>query len=154
MANAQTPRPASSYLSASFNRAKVTMYSVSSAMVSRQSTVNAFLLKKTNKKVVRSYVITSATVVHQWAQILNAMEVAPHMGAVDCPAIGPSTKVAEVVFRSSGGSGERTVTVPVDCQGLPGIGSVTLWDPTAKFWRIVTNYPQVPLPFSGNSISG
>ena len=154
VADAQTPRPASSYLPASFDRAKVTIYSVTTAMVSKQSTMYSFLLKKTNKKVVRSYVITSATVVHQWAQMLNAMEVAPDMGAVDCPAIGPSTKVAEVAFSSQGGSAEKTITVPVDCQGLPGIGSVTLWDPTAKFWRTVTNYPQVPLPFSRNSISG
>ncbi len=155
VADAQTPRPASSYLSPNFDRAKVTIYSVTTTtMVPKQSTMYSFLLKKTNKKVVRSYVITNATVVHQWAQMLNAMEVAPDMGAVDCPAIGPSTKVAEVAFSSSGGSGEKTVTVPVDCQGLPGIGSMTLWDPTAKFWRSVTNYPQVPLPFSGNSISG
>ncbi|TAN31248.1 MAG: hypothetical protein EPN30_00365 [Actinomycetota bacterium] len=144
VADAQTPRPTSSYLSTSFDRAKVTIYSVATTMVPKQSSMYPFLLKKTNKNVVRSYAVTNAVVVHQWVKMLDAMEVAPKMGAVDCPAIGPSTTVGVVVFSSSDSPGEKTVTVPVNCQGLPGIGSVVLWDPTSKFWRIITSYPQVP----------
>ena len=144
VADAQTPRPASSYLSTSFDRAMVTIYSVTTTMVPKQSSMYPFLLKKTNKTVVRSYAVTNAAVVHRGVQMLDAMEVAPKAGAVDCPAIGPSTTVGVVVFSSSDSPGEKTVTVPVTCQGLPGIGSVVLWDPTSKFQRTIASYPQAP----------
>ncbi len=148
VADAQTLRPYSSYLSTSFECAKVMMYSVATAVVRQQSTMYPFRLKKTSEKVVRSYVVNNAAVVHRWVKMLNAMQVSPKMGAADCPAIGSGTETVEVAFSSSAGPAKKMVTVPVGCRGLPEIGAVTLWDPTAKFWRTVTSYPQPkqPLP--------
>ncbi len=148
VADAQTLGPYSSYLSASFDRAKVTIYSVTTAMVRQQSTTYPFRLKKTSEKVVRSYVVNNATVVHRWVKMLNTIQAAPKNGVVDCPAIGSDTETIEVVFRSSAGPAEQMVTLPVGCRGLPEIGFVTLWDPTAKFWRTVTSYVHPQLPFN------
>lgn len=146
VSDAQTPRPASSYLSPSFDRAKVTIYTVTAAMVPKRTTMYSFLLKQTNKSVIRSYVVTNASVVHQWVAMLNAMPVAPRLGTVDCPSIGASTKLTQIVFSSSKNTGGKTVTVPTDCRGLPGVGSVTLWDATGQFLRTINSYPQPPQP--------
>lgn len=150
VANAETPRPSSSYLSQSFDRADVTIYAVTSTMVPKKTTMYSFLLKQASKHVVRSYVVTNSAVVHQWVKMLNAMAVAPKGGVKSCGAIGPPTQFAQVVFSN----GSRTDTVTFDgtnCGSQPSIGSTTLWDPTAQFWRTITSYPQPPQPPPGGS---
>ena len=150
VADAETPRPSSSYLSQTFDRANVTIYTVTSTMVPKKTTMYSFLLKQASKHVVRSYVVTNSTVVHQWVKMLNAMPVAPKMETVDCPLGTANTRYANITFASKN-SANKTVTVPSDCRGLPGIGSTTLWDPTAKFWRTIISYPQPPKPPPGGS---
>ncbi len=150
VADAETSRPSSTYLSQSFDRAYVTIYTVSSTMVPKKTTMYPILIRQASKHVVRSYVVANPAVVHKWVKMLNAMPAAPKMGTVDCPSIGPSKKLAQIVFSSTSLT-EMAVTVPSDCRGLPGIGSTTLWDPTAKFWRTITSYPQPPQPPPGGS---
>lgn len=54
LANAQTPRPSSSYLSQSFNRAAVTIYMATTTMVPKKTTMYPFLLKETTRPHDRS----------------------------------------------------------------------------------------------------
>jgi len=101
VADAETSRPSSTFLSQSFDRADVTIYTATSIMVPRKTTMYSFLLKQASKQVVRSYVVANRAVVHKWVKMLNAMPAAPKMGTVDCPSIGPSTKLTQVVFSST-----------------------------------------------------
>ena len=150
MADAETSRPSSTFLSQSFDRADVTIYTVTSTMVPKKTTMYPFLLRQASKHVVRSYVVANPALVHKWVKLLNAMPAAPKMGTVDCPSIGPSTKMAQVVFGSTSSTG-KDVIVPSDCRGLPRIGSTTLWDPRSEFWSTIISYPQPPQPPPGGS---
>ena len=135
-----TLRPASSYLSSNFDRAEVSTYSVTSAMVSERVSPYPFLLKKTEKHILRSYTVRDRAVVRNWIKVLNELPVEPRIGVVDCPSIGPVTQLTLVTFMSSNSSLKRTATLATDCRGLPGIGGVTLWDPTGRFRRAINSY--------------
>lgn len=146
VANAETRRPFSTYLSQSFDRATVTIYMATATMVQKKITLYPFLLKETNKHVVGSYSVTDPTVVREWVNMLNAMAVAPKGGAISCNAIGPDTELIQVVFSSSSLSHSSiTVSMSSNCDGdLPHIGSTTLWDPTGSFWSAVEAASQNP----------
>ena len=135
-----THRPASSYLSSTFDRAEVSTYSVTSAIVSEQVSPYPFLLKKTEKHILRSHAVRDRAVVRNWIKVLNELPVAPRIGVVDCPSIGPVKQLTLVTFMSSNSSLKRTATLATDCRGLPGIGGVTLWDPTGRFRRAINSY--------------
>lgn len=135
-----THRPASSYLSSSFDRAEVSTYSVTSAMASERVSLYPFLLKKTEKRILHSYTVRDHTIVRSWVKMLNELPAAPRMGVVACPSIGPVAKLTQVTFMSSNSSLKRTATLATDCRGLPGIGGVTLWDPTGRFRQAINSY--------------
>ncbi len=141
VADSFTPRPASSYLSPSFDGAKVTIYTVTTSMVREKVTMYPFLLKKVKKNDFRSFTVTNTSVVRNWVVMLNAMPVAPKIGAKACGDIGPDTKTAQVVFTASNSSLRKTVTLDIACGTLPSVGSVTLWDATGKFWHAISSYP-------------
>ena len=75
VADSFTPRPASSYLSPSFDGAKVTIYTVTTSMVREKVTMYPFLLKKVKKNDFRSFTVTNTSVVRNWVVMLNAMPV-------------------------------------------------------------------------------
>lgn len=138
--DAFTHRPASSYLSSSFDRAEMSTYSVTSVMVSERVSPYPFLLKKTEKHILRSYTVRDRTIVRNWIKVLNELPSAPRIGVVDCPSIGSVTQLTLVTFMSSNSSLKRTATLATDCRGLPGIGGVTLWDPSGRFRGAIDSY--------------